>query len=134
MWLFVYADLLNDREGINWFLKSNYLKNTFYYRLYQSSTLNRQLNFGDCHDRYSSHSIAVYYKYAAMYNDGYAQVLGNLVLDKYLYEEQYQSKLKPGILYEAGFELLWFDPKVKECIFANLSLVRKFDVLGLVCI
>lgn len=134
MWLFVYADLLNDREGINWFLKSDYLKNTFYYRLYQSSTLNRQLNFGDCHDRYSSHSIAVYYKYAAMYNDGYAQALGNLVLDKYLYEEQYQSKLKPGILYEAGFELLWFDPKVKECNFANLPLVRKFDDLGLVCI
>ena len=74
MWLFVYADLLNDREGINWFLKSNYLKNTFYYRLYQSSTLNRQLNFGDCHDRYSSHSIAVYYKYAAKYNDAYDKV------------------------------------------------------------
>lgn len=135
MWLFVYADMLNNREGINWFLKSNYLKNTFYYRLYQSaSILNRQLNFGDCHDRYSSHSIAVYYKYASMYNDGYAQTLGNLVLDKYLYEEQYQSKLKPGILFEAGFELLWYDANVLEKSLEELPLVRKFDDLGLVCI
>ena len=49
-----------------------------------------------------------------MYNDGYAQVLGNLVLDKYLYEEQYQSKLKPGILYEAGLNYYGLILKLKS--------------------
>ena len=32
MWLFVYAHLLKVQEGVDWFQKSEYLKNTFYYR------------------------------------------------------------------------------------------------------
>ena len=88
MWLFVYAHLLKVQEGEDWFQKSEYLKNTFYYRLYQScADLKRQLNYGDCHDRYSSHTACVYYKAAAEYGDGYAQKLGNLVVDEFLMEE-----------------------------------------------
>lgn len=74
--------------GEDWFQKSEYLKNTFYYRLYQScADLKRQLNYGDCHDRYSSHTACVYYKAAAEYGDGYAQKLGNLVVDEFLMDK-----------------------------------------------
>lgn len=87
MWLFVYAHLLKVQEKINYFESSGYLKNTFYYRLYQSSgDYSQQLNFGDSHDRHSSHPPCVYYKTAAEYQDGYAQWYGNMVLERFLQE------------------------------------------------
>ena len=46
----------------------------------------------------------MYYKAAAEYGDGYAQKLGNLVVDEFLMEEAQNSKVKPGILPEAVFE------------------------------
>lgn len=135
MWLFVYADLLKKQEKINYFEKCNYLKNTFYYRLYQSSAkMDRQLNFGDAHDRYSGHSIAVYYKVASEYNDGYAQRYANIIHDQFLYSEGLNSKVKPGILPEACFELLWYNPNVVEKNLEELPRVRYFADLGLVCI
>lgn len=133
LWLFIYADLLKDREGINYFEKCDFLKNTVEYRIYQSaSELRKQMNFGDCHDRYSCHSSAIYYKTAKEYKNGYAQKLGNLVSGYFLYEEQYQSKLKPGILPEAWLEVIWFDPEVKEENFTEIPHVKKFDDLGLI--
>lgn len=135
MWLFVYAHLLKVQEGVDWFQKSEYLKNTFYYRLYQScADLKRQLNYGDCHDRYSSHTACVYYKAAAEYGDGYAQKLGNLVVDEFLMEEAQNSKVKPGILPEAVFEFLWYAPDVPEKDLSSLPLVRYFDDLGLLTV
>ena len=135
MWLFVYAHLLKVQESVDWFQKSEYLKNTFYYRLYQScADLKRQLNYGDCHDRYSSHTACVYYKVAAEYGDGYAQKLGNLVVDEFLMEEAQNSKVKPGILPEAVFEFLWYAPDVPEKDLSNLPLVRYFDDLGLLTV
>ena len=135
MWLFVYAHLLKVQEGEDWFQKSEYLKNTFYYRLYQScADLKRQLNYGDCHDRYSSHTACVYYKAAAEYGDGYAQKLGNLVVDEFLMEEAQNSKVKPGILPEAVFEFLWYAPDVPEKELSDLPLVRYFDDLGLLTV
>lgn len=135
MWLFVYAHLLKVQENINYFETSDYLKNTFYYRLYQSSgDYSQQLNFGDSHDRHSSHPPCVYYKTAAEYNDGYAQKYGNLVLERFLQEEAEQSKVKPGILPEAAFEFLWYEPDVKEKELKELPLVRYFGDLGLLCI
>jgi len=135
MWLFVYAHLLKVQEGVDWFQKSEYLKNTFYYRLYQScADLKRQLNYGDCHDRYSSHTACVYYKAAAEYGDGYAQKLGNLVVDEFLMEEAQNSKVKPGILPEAVFEFLWYAPDVPEKELSDLPLVRYFDDLGLLTV
>ena len=135
MWLFVYAHLLKVQEGIDYFETSSYLKNTFYYRLYQSAgDLRQQLNFGDSHDRYSGHTPCVYYKVAAEYRDGIAQKFGNLVLDDFLGVEAARSKIKPGILPEAGFEFLWYDPSVPEAELTALPVVRYFEDLGLLAI
>lgn len=135
MWLFVYAHLLKVQEGTDYFKISNYLKNTFYYRLYQScGDLKQQMNFGDCHDRHSGHPACVYYKTAAEYKDGFAQTFGNLVLDEFLMEEASESKIKPGILPEAAFEFLWYDPAVPEKDLSSLPTVRYFEDLGLLSI
>jgi hypothetical protein len=135
MWLFVYAHLVKEREGIDYFATTPFLKNTFYYRLYQAAPdLQRQINFGDCHDRFSGHSTAIYYKTAAEYGNGYAQKLGNLVRDNYLYREALESKVKPGILPECLFEMLFYDPAVPETDFDDLPLTAYFEDLGLVVI
>jgi hypothetical protein len=135
MWLFVYAHLLKEREGVNYFTSCDFLKNTFYYRLYQSApNLQEQINFGDCHDRFSGHSTAIYYKTAAEYQNGHAQKLGNLVRDEFLYREAAESKVKPGILPECLFEMIFFDPVVQETDFDDLPLTKYFDDLGLVVI
>lgn len=135
MWLFVYAHLRQERDGTDWFQKSNYLKNTFWYRLYQScADLRFQLNFGDSHDRRSGHPACVYFKTAAAYKNGYAQKLGNLVIDEFLEGEARFSGVRPGILPEAVFEFLWYDPSVPERDFADLPLTRYFEDLGLLTV
>ncbi|MFI3252462.1 MAG: DUF4962 domain-containing protein [bacterium] len=135
MWLFIYAHLLNVQEGINYFKKSKYLKNTFFYRLYQSAgDLKRQHNFGDAHDRYSGHVPCVYYKTAAEYKNGFAQYFGNLVTDEFLYEEAYCSKVKPHVLPQAALDLMWYEPSVKPKNINKLPKTRVFEDLGLVCV
>lgn len=135
MWLFVYAHLLKEREGIDYFKKSQFLENTFFYRLYQAApNLEEQINFGDCHDRRSGHSTAIYFKVASEYKNEYANYLGNLVVDKFLYREAYESMVKPGILPECFFELLFYNSKVKSKNFEDLPLVKYFEDLGLVVI
>lgn len=135
LWLFIYAHLLKDAEGIDYFEQCNFLKNTFYYRLYQSApNLEEIINFGDCHDRRSGHSAAVYYKIAAEYKNEHAQYLANTVRKNFLFREQYESEVKPGILPEAAFELLWYSPEVKEKTFDDLPLVKRFDDLGLIVV
>ncbi|MGL4863028.1 DUF4962 domain-containing protein [Cetobacterium sp.] len=135
IWLYIYAHLLKERENINFFEKSDFLKNTFFYRLYQSTpNLEEIINFGDCHDRRSGHSPAIYFKVASEYNNGYAQNLGKLVVDKFLFREQYESGIKPGILPEAWLELLWFNPKIATSNFNDLPLVKYWEDLGLVVI
>lgn len=135
MWLFVYAHLLKQQEGIDYFKSCGYLRNTFYYRLYQAcGDYSQQMNFGDCHDRHSGHTPCVYYKTAAEYGDGYAQTLGNMVLENFLEEEAEQSKVKPGILPEAAFEFLWYNPEVQEKDLQDLPLSRYFEDLGLLMI
>lgn len=135
MWLFVYAHLVKEREDIDYFATTPFLKNTFYYRLYQSAPdLQRQINFGDCHDRFSGHSTAIYYKTAAVYGNGHAQKMGNLVRDEYLYREALDSKVKPGILPECLFEVLFYDPSVPETDFEDLPLTTYFEDLGLAVI
>lgn len=135
IWLFIYAHLLKDTEQIDYFKKSNFMRNTFFYRLYQAApNLEEIINFGDCHDRRSGHSCALYYKIASEYDNGYAQYLGNVVRKNFLYREQYESGVKPGILPEAGLELLWYNPKVQEKTFEDLPLVKHFEDLGLIVV
>ena len=135
LWLFIYAYLLKDQENIDLFKKSSFLKNTFMYRLYQSaSNISCQLNFGDTHDLYSSHSIAIYYLVASIYHNGYAQKLGNEIFYHHLYEEQYNSKIKPGILPESWLTFLWYNPSIQEKDLSLLPKVKYFKDLGLICI
>jgi hypothetical protein len=135
MWLFVYAHLLKEREGINYFDTCDFLRHTFYYRLYQAApNLEEQINFGDCHDRRSGHSTAIYYKVASEYKNGHAQKLGNMVVNQFLYREAKESGVKPGILPECFFELLFYDPNVEEESFEQLERVKYFEDLGLVII
>ena len=135
MWLLMYAHLLNDAEGFNYFETSGFLKNTFEYRLYQSvPNLQEAVNFGDAHDRKSGHSVAMYYKFAAEYNNGHAQKLGNRVKNDFLFREYYESGVKPGILPEAWLEYIWYDPSVEEEEFDTLPTVKHWEDLGLVVI
>ncbi|WAA08944.1 DUF4962 domain-containing protein [Fervidibacillus albus] len=135
IWLFIYAHLLKYTEGIDYFKKSDFMKQTFFYRLYQAApNLEEIINFGDCHDRRSGHSCALYYKIASEYTNNYAQYLGNLVREHFLYREQYESGVKPGILHEAGLEFLWYNPEIKEKRFDDLPLVKYFEDLGLIVV
>ncbi|OON91424.1 MAG: hypothetical protein ATN33_01220 [Epulopiscium sp. Nele67-Bin001] len=133
IWLIIYADLSKQEEGIDYFKTSGFLKETFYYRLYQAvPNLGETVNYGDCHDKRSGHSVATYYKLAAEYDNGYAQYMGNRVLKDFLFREAYESQIKPGILPEAWLELLWFDPNVAPKTFETLPLVKHFEDLGLI--
>ncbi len=135
MWLFVYGHLLKERENINYFESSDFMKNTFYYKLYQAApNLEEQINFGDAHDRKSGHSTCIYYKVASEYNNGHAQKLANLVSNKFLYREAYESGVKPGILPEIFFDLLFYNDEVEEKPFDTLPLNKYFEDLGLLVI
>ncbi len=134
-WLFIYAHLAKMESGVDFFRTCDYLKNTFYYRLYQSAgDMALQTDFGDCHDRHSCHSAAVYYKVAAEYNNGYAQHFGDMASTIYLEEETRQSKVMPGITPEAGLEFLFYDPAVQSRTFDDLPTHRHFPDLGLVAL
>lgn len=135
LWLLIYADVLRDREGINLFKEFPFLQNTFYYRLYQSApNLEEVINFGDCHDRKSGHSVAMYYKFASEYHIGHAQWLAKWVAENALFREAYESGIKPGIMPEAFLELLWYDPTVEPTAPDDLPTTRYFEDLGLVVI
>ena len=126
------AELIRRDGGPNYF-KTDFLKNTFYFRLYQSApNWEENINFGDTHDRRSSHSICTYYKIASEHNNGHAQWLGELVRTKFLFREAYQSKIFPGILPEAFLELIWYNPDIELQSPENLPLTKYFPDLGLV--
>jgi len=135
IWMTTYFDLLKDQEGIDLFKESNFLKNTFYYRLYQAApNLEEIVNFGDCHDRRSGHSVAMYYKLAAEYKNGHAQFLANWVRDNIFWREAYESGVKPGVKPEAFLELLWYNSNVEPEDFSKLPTSRYFEDLGLVVV
>lgn len=126
------ADLIRKDGGPNYF-ETEFLKNTFYYRLYQSApNWEENINFGDTHDRRSSHSIGAYYKLASEHHNGHAQWLGELVRTQFLFREAYQSKVFPGILPEAFLELIWYNPNIEPQSPNNLPLTKYFPDLGLV--
>ena len=128
------AELIREFEGIDLFQKG-YLKNTFWYKLYQTApNMEENINFGDEHDSRSSHSIAAYYKFASEYDNEYAQWMAEEVRTKFLFREAYQSKLQPGILPEAFLELIWYNPKIKTKSPEDLPLNRFFPDLGLAVI
>jgi hypothetical protein len=132
-WLVSYLDVLKETEGLDWFATSDYLRNTFWYRLYQSAPdFERIVDHGDCHDRRSGHPVAMYYKLAAEYRIPQAQWLANKVSTEFFWREAYESGVRPGVRAEAYQELLWFDPSAPATGPEKLPLSRYFPDLGLV--
>lgn len=133
IWLYIYGHLAKTEADKNHFETCDFLRETFFYRLYQAApNLEEIVNYGDCHDKKSGHSTAMYYKMAAEYNNGYAQHMGDIVSKNFVYREQYESKVKPGILPETGLELLWYNPAVEAKSFEELDTTKYFEDLGLV--
>lgn len=132
-WLMIYADLAAQEENAD-FYKSPFLRNTFYYRLYMSApNLVDTANFGDCHDRRSAHSRAIYYWITRHYRNGHAQWLVEHFEQTGEWErEAREGLLQPGLRAQAFLELLWYDPTVHAEPISNLPLMRIFPDLGLV--
>ncbi|MGI5213660.1 heparinase II/III domain-containing protein [Plantactinospora sp. CA-290183] len=112
-WLAAYVDLLQHVEGDDWWHRGSFLRNTFDWRLHQCAPgFEENVDHGDCHDRRSGHSVALYYKLASAYRCGEAQWLARTVARRHFWREAYASGVKPGVMPEAYYELLWYDPGV----------------------
>ncbi|WP_328891972.1 hypothetical protein [Streptomyces sp. NBC_00316] len=113
-WLAIHADLVQQTEGIDLFKGCDFLRNTTNWRLHQfaSGRFEENIDHGDCHDRRSGHSVALYYRLASAYGDGTAQWLANLAAEEHFWREAYASGVRPGVMPECFLELLWYDPEV----------------------
>jgi hypothetical protein len=133
-WLLIAADLLRQQTGVDWY-QSEFLRNTFYYRLYTSApNLVDTANFGDCHDRRSAHAAAIYYRLASVYRNGHAQWLAEYFERTGEWErERREGLLRPGMGAQAFLEFLWYDPTVAPVPIYDLPRARAFPDLGLVC-
>lgn len=132
-WLAAYADLLRSAEGVDAFQSCDFLRNTFWYRLYQAAPdLGQIVPHGDCHDRRSGHSVALYYKLASEYRIGEAQWLAEHVARELFWREAYESGVRPGVLPEAFLEMLWYDDSLAPRDPSDLPTSRHFPDLGLV--
>jgi len=132
IWFLIYADLLQQETGED-LHDCEFLKNTFYYRLYLSGpNLIDTANFGDCHDRRSAHTAAVYARLAGLYDIGEAQWLYHHFYRSGEWErEGAEGLVKPGLRAEAGLEFLWYQPAVEASPIENLPRSRAFPDLGL---
>lgn len=132
IWFLIYADLLQQETGED-LHDSDFLRNTFYYRLYLSGpNLVDTANFGDCHDRRSAHTAAVYARLAGLYNIGEAQWLYHHFYESGEWErEGAEGLVKPGLWAESGLEFLWYQPEVKASSIDALPRSRVFPDLGL---
>lgn len=132
-WLLLAAHLAQEQDGLNWH-DNDFLRHTFFYRLYLSGpNLVDTLNFGDCHDRRSAHSRAVCYRLASLYRNGYAQWLAEHFEETGEWEREGREGLvKPGLLPEAWLDFIWYDPSVQPQSVADLPPGRVFPDMGLV--
>ncbi|MDX2971669.1 heparinase II/III family protein [Kribbella solani] len=133
-WLATYLDLLQDREELDWWDRCAFLKSTFSYRLQQCAPgFEENIDHGDCHDRRSGHSVALYRKLAAAYRIGEAQWLADQVAERFFWREAYASGVKPGVMPEAYLEMLWYDDTLPPVAPAERTpLSAYFPDLGLV--
>ena len=133
IWFLIYADLLQQQTGEN-LHQSDFLQNSFFYRLYLSGpNLADTANFGDCHDRRSAHTAAVYARLAGLYSIGEAQWLYHHFYKNGEWErEGAEGLVKPGLRAESGLEFLWYQPEVQPAPLRNLPYSRIFPDLGLV--
>ncbi|MFD8569071.1 hypothetical protein [Streptomyces sp. NPDC059639] len=112
-WLAIHLDLLQEGEGLDWWDRGGFMAHTFDFRLHQSAPgFAEQTGHGDCHDRRSGHSTALYRRLAARFGIGEAQWLADLV-DRELFDGEAEfSGVRPGIRAEAYLDHLWHDPSV----------------------
>ena len=130
-WLAVYLDLVERTEGIKLWDDCSFLANTMTWRLHQSMPgFEENFDHGDCHDRRSGHSVALYYKLAAAYRDGRAQWLADDVAERSFWREAYASGVKPGVMPEAFYELLWYDPSIEPTGLGQEPVTGYFPDLG----
>jgi len=130
-WLAIYLDLLERTEGTSLWDDCPFLANTMTWRFHQSLPgFEENFNHGDCHDRRSGHSVALYYKLASAYRDGRAQWLASDVAERSFWREAYVSGVKPGVMPEAYYELLWYDPEIEATGLDEEPLSRYFPDLG----
>jgi hypothetical protein len=132
-WLYTFYALLAEQTGED-LQQTPFLRETFFYRLYSSAPdFERTLNFGDCHDLRSSHSLALYYRVARLYQNGYAQWLAKYLVESGgFWREVHESSVRPGAYLEAFLEFLWYEPSVAATSPEDLPLVRHFEDIGLV--
>ena len=133
IWFLIYADLLQQQTGEN-LHESDFLRNTFFYRLYLCGpNLVDTANFGDCHDRRSAHTAAVYARLAGLYDIGEAQWLYHHFYRRGEWQREGEEGLvKPGLWAESGLEFMWYDPRTNPSPVDRLPLQRFFPDLGLV--
>jgi hypothetical protein len=132
-WLAVAFDLIADQDGVDLFSECDFLRHTFSFRLHQSAPGWEQIvDHGDCHDRRSGHSLALYRKLAAVYRIPQAQWLAERVRTRFLGREWHESGVKPGVRAEGYLELLWYDPSVAAEPPDELPTSAYFPDLGLV--
>ncbi len=133
IWFLIFADLLQQETGQD-LHDSAFLRNTFFYRLYLCGpNLVDTANFGDCHDRRSAHSAAMYARLAGLYGIGEAQCLYHYFYRTGEWErEGSEGLVKPGLWAESGLEFLWYDAAIEEASIADLPLSRTFPDLGLI--
>lgn len=125
LWLLIYADIIKKEENIDLFKESEYLKNTFFYRLYLCSPVFDQFyNFGNCDRKRGGHSAAIYYKLASEFEIKEAQWMGNHITKSDSYKES-------EILHETFLELLWLNPDINKKPPTSLKKSRFFPDLGL---
>ncbi|MEV5607706.1 hypothetical protein [Streptomyces sp. NPDC052225] len=129
-WLAVHLDLLLECEGVDWWERGGFMERTFDFRLHQSAPgFALQTGHGDCHDRRSGHSTALYRRLAARFGIGEAQWLADLVERELFDEEAELSGVRPGIRAEAYLDHLWYDPSVRAA--APSATHAYFPDLGL---
>jgi hypothetical protein len=132
-WLATYLDLIHDAEGVDWWDRCRFLARTFFYRLHQAAPGYEEIvDHGDCHDRRSGHSVALYRILASRYRIGEAQWLADTVAERFFWREAYESGVRPGVLPEAWAELLWYDASVAPVDPAtSVPAQAAFEDLGL---
>ncbi|QYN31975.1 heparinase II/III-family protein [Pseudonocardia sp. DSM 110487] len=130
-WLAIYLDLIQRTEGVDWWRRGEFMANTFTWRLHQCAPgFEENVDHGDCHDRRSGHSVALYHRLASAYGDGRAQWLADRVARRHFWREAYASGVKPGVMPEAFYELLWYDPAVAPVDPASEPTAAYFPDLG----
>ena len=132
-WLLISTHLFQQQTGLD-LHDNDFLRHAFEFRLHLSGpNLVDTANFGDCHDRRSAHSRAVYYRLASLYQNGHAQWLAEHFEQTGEWEREGREGLvKPGLLPEAWLDFIWFDPTVTPEPLDTLPLTKVFPDMGVV--